>query len=80
MVCASRFLAPHRRRFPIPYLSLVLFFSYLVSWETNFLLASRLSAPGTRRRKMMPSLVLGVAWPSWPYAVLSSPLAQSTVG
>ena len=80
VVCASRFLAPHRRRFPIPYLSLVLFFSYLVFWETNFLLASLLSAPGTRRHSMMPSLALGVARPSWPFVVLWSPPSRSMVG
>ena len=79
MVCGSCFLALHCRRSPIEYLSPIPFFSYLFSSETNFLLVFHLSAPGTHDRSRMPSLALGVERPSWPYAVLSSPLAQSIV-
>ena len=80
MVCASHSLALYRRRFPIPCLLPILFFSSLVSEETNFLLVFHLSALGTRRRSRMPSSDLGEGWPSLPFVVLWSPPAQSMVG
>ena len=63
MVYASHFLAPHRRRFPIPCPLPILFFSCLVSEETNFHLVFHLSVPGTHRRSRMPSSDLGEGWP-----------------
>ena len=80
VVYASRFLALHRRRFPIPYLSPILSVSYLVSSEPNSLLVSHSSAQGTVRGSMMPSLALGGGRLSSPFVDPLFPPARSMVG